>query len=78
VHARALDGHACHIDAARARKAAGVGGLCVFVTAYEALAGRKGAVLVSNYKTGEILCMASGPSIRRRRWPLRARRRCGR
>lgn len=29
--------------------------LCV--TAYEALAGRKGAVLVSNYKTGEILCM---------------------
>ena len=35
--------------------------LCV--TAYEALAGRKGAVLVSNYKTGEILCMASGPSI---------------
>ena len=35
--------------------------LCV--TAYEALAGRKGAVLVSNYKTGEVLCMASGPSI---------------
>ena len=35
--------------------------LCV--TAYEALAGRKGAVLVSNYKTGEILCMVSGPSI---------------
>ena len=33
------------------------------MTAYEALAGRKGAVLVSNYKTGEILCMASGPSI---------------
>ena len=35
--------------------------LCV--TAYEALAGRKGAVLVSNYKTGEVLCMVSGPSI---------------
>ena len=35
--------------------------LCV--TAYEALAGRKGAVLVSNYKTGEILVMVSGPSI---------------
>mgnify|MGYP000924709729 CR=1 FL=1 len=35
--------------------------LCV--TAYEALAGRKGAVLVSNYKTGELLCMVSGPSI---------------
>ena len=34
--------------------------LCV--TAYEALAGRKGAVLVSNYKTGEILCMVSAPS----------------
>ena len=27
------------------------------------MAGRKGAVLVSNYKTGEILCMVSGPSI---------------
>ena len=35
--------------------------LCV--TAYEALAGRKGAVLVSNYKTGEILCMVSAPSF---------------
>lgn len=35
--------------------------LCV--TAYKALAGRKGAVLVSNYKTGEVLCMVSGPSI---------------
>ena len=35
--------------------------LCV--TAYEALAGRKGAVLVSNYKTGEVLAMVSGPSI---------------
>lgn len=31
--------------------------------AYNALAGRKGAVLVSNYKTGEILCMVSSPSI---------------
>ncbi|MEG0777476.1 MAG: penicillin-binding transpeptidase domain-containing protein [Oscillospiraceae bacterium] len=30
--------------------------------AYNALAGRKGAVLVSNYKTGEILCMVSTPS----------------
>ncbi len=30
--------------------------------AYEALAGRKGAVLVSNYETGEILCMVSAPS----------------
>ena len=34
--------------------------LCV--TANEALAGRKGAVLVYNYKTGEILCMVSGPN----------------
>ena len=32
------------------------------VTAYNALAGRKGSVLVSNYKTGEILCMVSNPS----------------
>lgn len=32
------------------------------VTAYKALAGRKGAVLVYNYKTGEILCMVSSPS----------------
>ena len=32
-------------------------------TAYEALAGRKGAVLVSNYKTGEILCHVSTPSV---------------
>ena len=32
------------------------------VTAYNALAGRRGAVLVSNYKTGEILCMVSAPS----------------
>ena len=33
------------------------------VTAYKALAGRKGAVLVYNYKTGEILCMVSSPSF---------------
>ena len=32
-------------------------------TAYNALAGRKGAVIVSNYKTGEIICMVSSPSI---------------
>jgi peptidoglycan glycosyltransferase len=32
------------------------------ITAYNALAGRKGAVLVCNYKTGEILCMVSSPS----------------
>ena len=31
-------------------------------TAYNALAGRKGTVLVYNYKTGEILCMTSSPS----------------
>lgn len=31
-------------------------------TAYKALAGRSGAVLVCNYKTGEILCMVSAPS----------------
>lgn len=30
--------------------------------AYEALGGRQGAVLVMNYKTGEILCMVSAPS----------------
>lgn len=30
--------------------------------AYKALNGRRGAVLVSNYKTGEILCMVSSPS----------------
>lgn len=30
--------------------------------AYEAMAGRKGAVLVSNYQTGEIICMVSAPS----------------
>lgn len=32
-------------------------------TAYEAMAGRRGAVLVSNYKTGELLCHVSTPSI---------------
>ena len=32
------------------------------VTAYNALAGRRGAVLVYNYKTGQILCMVSSPS----------------
>ena len=31
-------------------------------TAYSALAGRKGAVLVSDYSTGEVLCMVSSPS----------------
>ncbi len=30
--------------------------------AYEAMAGRPGAVLVSNYETGEIICMVSAPS----------------
>lgn len=30
--------------------------------AYQALGGRRGAVLVMNYKTGEILCMVSAPS----------------
>lgn len=30
--------------------------------AYEAMAGRPGAVLVSNYETGEIICMLSTPS----------------
>ena len=33
------------------------------VTAYKALAGRKGTVGVYNYKTGEILCIASSPSF---------------
>ena len=33
------------------------------VKAYEALNGRSGAVLVANYKTGELLCMVSSPSI---------------
>jgi peptidoglycan glycosyltransferase len=32
------------------------------VTAYKALAGRKGAVMVCNYKTGEVLCMVSTPT----------------
>ena len=32
------------------------------VTAYRALAGRNGAVIVYNYETGEILCMVSSPS----------------
>lgn len=31
-------------------------------TAWSALAGRKGAVLLSDYSTGEILCMVSSPS----------------
>ena len=31
--------------------------------AYTALAGRRGAVLVMNYETGEILCMVSSPSF---------------
>lgn len=31
--------------------------------AYQALAGRSGAVAVYNYKTGELLCMASSPSF---------------
>ena len=31
-------------------------------TAYSALGGRKGAVLVSDYTTGEVLCMVSSPS----------------
>lgn len=30
--------------------------------AYKALAGRKGAVIVSNYENGEIICMVSSPS----------------
>ena len=32
-------------------------------TAYNALAGRKGAVLMCNYETGELLCMVSTPSV---------------
>lgn len=32
-------------------------------TAYKALAGRKGTVLVVNYRTGELKCMVSSPSI---------------
>lgn len=31
--------------------------------AYEALNGRKGAVLLCNYETGELLCMVSTPSV---------------
>ena len=31
--------------------------------AYNALAGRKGAVLMMNYKTGEVLCMVSTPTF---------------
>lgn len=31
--------------------------------AYDALAGRKGAVLVMNYRTGELVCMVSSPSM---------------
>lgn len=31
-------------------------------TAYQAMAGRKGAVAVYNYKTGEVLCMVSTPT----------------
>ena len=32
-------------------------------TAYEALAGRKGAVMMMDYRTGEVLCMVSSPSV---------------
>lgn len=32
------------------------------LTAYSALAGRSGAVMVMNYKTGEVLCMTSSPA----------------
>lgn len=32
-------------------------------TAYAALGGRKGSVLVVNYKTGELVCMVSSPSM---------------
>ncbi len=32
-------------------------------TAYEALQGRKGAICVYNYKTGEIICMVSAPAF---------------
>lgn len=32
-------------------------------TAYQALAGRNGAVLLVNYRTGELLVMVSGPSV---------------
>lgn len=33
------------------------------VEAYRALDGRRGAVMVSNYKTGEVLCMVSSPTF---------------
>lgn len=33
------------------------------IKAYEALNGRSGAVMIYNYKTGEVLCMVSSPSI---------------
>ena len=33
------------------------------IKAYEALNGRSGAVIMCNYKTGEVLCMVSSPSI---------------
>ena len=33
------------------------------VEAYKALNGRRGAVMVMNYKTGEVLCMVSNPSF---------------
>lgn len=36
-------------------------GLCR--TAYEALDGRKGAVMLMDYRTGEVLCMVSSPSV---------------
>ncbi|MCR5663626.1 MAG: penicillin-binding protein [Oscillospiraceae bacterium] len=32
-------------------------------TAYEALDGRSGAVLLMNYRTGEVLCLVSAPSV---------------
>ena len=32
-------------------------------TAYEALAGRKGAVMLMDYRSGEVLCMVSSPSV---------------
>ena len=32
-------------------------------TAYEALAGRSGAVMLMDYRTGEVLCMVSSPSV---------------
>lgn len=35
----------------------------ICAAAYEAMDGRKGAVLVYNYKTGEILCMVSTPGF---------------